>query len=939
MRFEEMPPIEIDPAAAKRGLRLGCGLFAVLAIIVVLLQSLGPITDYIWYSQDARHPEVFTLAYAVRGTLFLIAFIPSLLLLLWSLTRALKVSMIFLDRPMTVGQVMATRAFDAIGAFGPLVTRIAAVVLAFFASMGFSNEWNTYLMWRNAQSFGRTDPIFGMDLGFFVFQLPWWLSVLNFVFGLLVLVTISTIGVYVGLQSLAALARIELGRPAIRAHLSVLAGTTVLIFGIQLWMRRYEFGLVDSSQFTGAGYAASIQLMIQTWIAPAVILVGLLTIVNGRLGSGYRLPLMAGGAVAVLAVLGLAVTPGIVQGVFVNPNKLQVESPYAKRAIEATRFAYGLETIDSASIEVQDAPTQQEIADAKDTLDNMRLWDPDVMRQAIEPLQGLRPYYTFADVDIDRYVIDGEQRMVMLSPRDINTDGLAENARSWVNTRLQYTHGYGLTMSPVNTSSPEGQPTFLVRNMPVRSHPDIPVEQPRLYFSDFRGPLEHMSNRYVLVNSAVDEFDYPGEGNDQNYRWTGNRGVHIGAFMTKLAYSIRLADGNLLVSPNIKSDTRLLYRRGITERAQMVYPFLQFDSDPYVVVLNGRLVWIMDGYTTTNRIPYSARVTGSRASVNYIRNPVKLTIDAYSGEMVAYAIDPNEPILKAYRQIYPRLIRDGSEAPPELVRHYRYPEDMFMLQAYQLTQYHVTQPVPFLNNEDAWDLPTERGLRGTESAMRAYYVQMRLPDEKEDGFHLILPFTPRRKVNMSGWLAAYCDPGQYGKLKLYRYPKGSNVPGPKQMEARFNQDQTIARINRELNNEQSRIIPGNLLVIPVGRSVLYAEPLFLQSISAGIQPIPELRKVILALQGRIEVADTYAEALKNLLGTAANQVREEPDETGQPTPPADTGTTPAAAIPRERVRELLRLAEEADAALRTGDFGRYGELQRKLKEALRELSE
>ena len=549
-----------------------------------------------------------------------------------------------------------------------------------------------------------------------------------------------------------------------------------------------------------------------------------------------------------------------------------------------TRYAYGL-GIDKITLkdwELENTPTQEQITASKATLDNMRLWDPYVLQQALEGLQSFKQFYTFNDVDIDRYVIGGKQTMVMLSPRDMQFSGLPEQAKNWANERLRYTHGYGLTISQVDKVTVDGQPDLLTSNMPVVSTPDIPVTEPRIYFSNTHDATKQPEDEYALVDTGQPEFDYPTAGNSSAvHQWTGDRGVPIGGLLSRIAFSVLLGDGNLLISGNIRSNTRLLMRRNVLERAGKIYPFLQFDGDPYIVVNKGRLIWILDGYTTTDMVPYSERLTTSTGSFNYIRNSVKLTVDAYSGEAAAYAVEKDEPILQAYRQIYPGLVKDMSELPSGLEEHFRYPEDLFQTQCQQLLNYHVTDPTVFLTNSDAWDIARERDLQGDKAPIKPYYVQLQLKHEPRPQFQLILPFTPNKKPNMSGWLTAQCDKGVYGQMTLYRF-KGPLPKGPELMEADFSSTPAISYINRQYRNDQSDVIVGNLLVIPIGKSVMYSESLFLQSKTSGIQSVPRLFRVILALNDKVVVGETYADALKQLFpATSGAPPTAAPAESGE----------------------------------------------------------
>ncbi|MEJ5169435.1 MAG: UPF0182 family protein [Fimbriimonadales bacterium] len=921
---------ELNGPDRQAAAKFGCGCLIVALAGILLLASVVPYTDYLWFAHDARRPEVFTLAYATRGQLFSVAFVVAVALVYWNLRRATSVVALYAERPETPGQLMIANALSWVQSRSGWLLKVVALVVGFFYALAFSGEWLTFLAARQAETFGRTDPVFGRDLSFFVFRLPWLLAISNWITSLLALTFLIVLALFASLQGLASLARAQVASPRIYRQILFLGGTTILAFAWGLWLRRFEVGLADNPQFTGAGYAGIQQMGAQTIAALLFALAGALTVGAAAARWGLRVPAIATGVATTLWILGVGLYPNLVQSFRVEPDKLRVEGPFAKRAIEMTRFAYGLDRIEVRDLNVTDAPTDKEVADSQETLANMRLWDPDVLRQSLDGLQGLKPYYVFHDVDIDRYPIGGKPTSLMVAARDIEISGLSPSSRTWVNERLQYTHGFGVVMTPVNTASEIGQPSFLVKDIPPVFPPDLRIGEPRIYFSDFRTASRIPTEEYAIVGTKVAEFDFPAEGTEKNHRWKGQGGTPVGGLLSRLAFSIRLGDGNLLISSNILPESRILIRRNVLERASLIYPFLQFDSDPYIVLLNGRLLWILDAYTTTDRIPYSARIRGGARSINYIRNSVKVTIDAYSGHTRAYAVLPEEPLLRTYRRIYPGLILDASQMPSGLKEHFRYPEDLFMVQAVQLTQYHVTDPTAFLNNEDAWDMPVERGPSGDSEPMRAYYVHMRVPGENRTGFLLILPFTPRQKINMSGWLAAHCDPQDYGRLVLVRFPRGSNMPGPAQMEAIFNQDRTIADINRQLNNDQSRIVPGNLLVVPIGNSILYVKPLFLQSRSAGIQAVPELKKVILALKSKVVVGDTYEDALARLFGRGG---------AGGAAPTPTAATAPATASADSRAQRALELFQSAEQALRAGDFARYGELQKELRAVLQEMAD
>lgn len=904
------------------------GRIAALVVVggLVLMgpQLLALYTDWLWYVHDAGRVDVLTkrlstsLGLGALGAL--VAF-----LAIWTTARLALRQAAVLSRPPTgFGDAAGVTVMDITLRFGGLVAALGATLLALFFGAFLSSRAPELWWYQAATTFGKKDPAFGHDLGFYVFQLPWISTIVGFLFAVSLLCLVVSAGLHAGVRGMAQVTGARVGAAAAVRHLSTLGGLTAILLGVRQWIGRFEALSDVGGQFAGPGHATWVSLSMQQGIAVLAVVVGIAILVNGCAGSP-GVAAKVGLPVLVLAiVVGKIIVPSTVQRLVVEPNRLRVERPYAQRAIEMTRFAFGLDRFEVHDFAVKPQPTDEELAAASTTLDNMRMWDPQVLRRTIDGLQSLRPYYRFVDVDIDRYTIGGKPTMVMLSPRDIDTGGLSANARTWVNTRLQYTHGFGVVMTPVNAATATGQPVFWLKDFPVRSTVDIPLDQPRIYFSDF-GPVS--GSAYSIVGTKQEEFDYPAQDGQRSYKWTGKRGVPVSGGLAKLAFSMRLRDGNLLVSPNLTSSSRLLWRRDVRERVARLYPGIGFDSDPYIVLFEGRILWVMDGYVGSRSVPYSDRVMTPIGALNYIRNTLKLTIDAYSGDMNAYAIDESEPMLRAYRKIFPRAVRPASDIPKGLREHFRYGEDFFNAQSAALTQYHVTDPEAFLNNEDAWQLPTERGRLGQTEPMVPYYVLMRLPGEERDSFMLILPFTPREKNNMIGWMAAHCDPEEYGRVVLFRFPKDTQTPGPNQMESIFNQDREIAQVNRELNNEQSEIVPGNLLVIPIGSSILYVKPLFLQSRSQGIQPIPELKKVILALAGRVEIDDTYELALPKLLGQAPSAPSVVPapaPTTAQPQP----GEWPL-------VGEALALLDEAAEALKQGDLGRYAERVERARAVLR----
>ncbi|HLK16574.1 MAG TPA: UPF0182 family protein [Fimbriimonadaceae bacterium] len=901
-------------AGSRPGVRLGCALGVVLAAAILLaLLVVGPYTEYLWYSEDAGYVRVFILQYTVRGLLLGVALFLSWAVLSFGWRQALKFSFVYVDVPE--GPVKnLTSIVMLVQQYGAQAIRVLSLLAAVLIGFGVTGEWQTYLLAVHGHSFHRTDPVFGWDYGFFVFELPWLEVCLGVFLSLALLVALVHGAVAIGLSLIQRVAAVDANLQRVKARAIGWLGVLLLIIAVRIGFSCFDYGIDQGAQFVGAGYTAVWQLKLTGLLAVMVAVLGVATLATKNSTIAWR----GGAACGAYLLLVVGLFPAVLQRIKVEPDKNHVEAPYAQRAIDATRYAFDLNGFDVRNMPSTPEPTAEEVKDAKGTFDNMRLWDPFVLQAAIDQLQSFKQYYAFNDVDIDRYPVqdaDGttHTRMVMVSPRDISPPGLGEMAQTWVNTKLVYTHGYGVVVAPVNEANSLGQPVPLVGDIPVSGPAQFKLDYPQVYFSDFRQETGETGDSYAIVNTRVDEFDYPTQTGNATTRWKGTTGIHIDGLATRIAFTIALGERNLLFTNNLVPGSRLLLHRGVIDRASMLYPFLKFDRDPYIVVLGGRIVWVLDGYTSTDRIPYSQLIGIGGRSVNYIRNSVKVTVDAYTGQMRAYAMRGDDPILESYESIYPGLVHPLSEAPAELRAHFRYPEDLFSAQSTVLCTYHVTDPQQFLSNGDAWSIPNERGLNGEQEQSQPYYIQMRLPEDGRDEFLLIRGFTPYTRDNLSGWIAAHCDGDKYGKLTLYLFSKGDTVPGPWQVENLFVQDARVANVNRQFTNDQSKVVVGNLLVVPVGHSIVYAESLFLQGKSA-VRGIPELRRVVLAVRNRIVMGDTYADALAQLFG--------KPESTPvtpaikQPAP----GTKPAVSTGQGPTRAELDAAvkalEEADAAVR-----------------------
>lgn len=917
-----------EPGIDPRQRRALTRLFVAIGVVTLILGLSGFLArllmEYWWYKEDVNATIVFFRPLLLAPLFFLVGFIVSSTVLYLVGRAALSTPAVrrVLDMP-----VFDHPYYNILARGHGWFLKMLRFVAAFFGllfGLAASGRWQTFLLYVNGEQFHKADPIFGLDYSFYVFRLPLIEWVVGTVTALAIISALLLAVIHVGIAGLAAVARVHLRDPAPRKHFTLVGAVFLLALGAQIYVNRYGSVTAIGPRITGASYADLQAVGAQTiaaWVMWLSAVAALATIGKQYVG------LIAGGVVSgVVYIVGVVIWPQVVQTYTVQPNELQLETPYISHAIEATRWAYALDKIAvRADFPATVRPSPDEIKGAEQTLRNMRLWDPLILRTSVQQLQGLRDYYVFHDIDVDRYEIEGEQRMLMLGARDLVIQPTDAQRSNWQSLRLIYTHGNGMVACPVNEAGPSGKPVFFLKDLPPVGRPELQVTQPRIYFSDAD------LSRYVIVRTRQDEFDRPGRTSTEDvfHKWQGESGVNIGASFRRLMASLYFGEYDILLTRAITDESVILFNRAIRERAQKLFPYLTWDNDPYIAIVNKRLTWIMDGYTTTDAIPYSSHTSMRGMLVNYIRNSVKLTIDAYTGEWKAFVMDEECPILKTWAKIYPGLLSPRSEAPESLVEHFRYPEDLFTAQAHQLALYHVTDPKVFFQRNDAWEVPSVDGATQTASPqpMTPYYVQMRLPDEERDSFMLILPFTPLNRPNMIGWLAAHCDPHSYGKMVLYVFPEDRSINGPAQQNAMFNQDSELAQMITLLDQRGSQLQHGNLLVVPIGGSVMYVKTFFL--VASGGQMIPELKLVVLAFSDKIVFADTYPRALEMLLGTRP------PDVGPQPQPGEPPAAPPSGTAQGEIARRALQILLEAQSAQQRGDWAAYGEALKRLENLLR----
>lgn len=905
----------------------------VVLVLIVLLSAnrvASLLTEFWWY-RAAGAAEVFTGVIGARVLLGVAAGVVLAAMVAVSLLIARRL------RPLVVPSTPQQAVIETYRAKADpyLPWLIAAVAVAFGASSGLaaSTQWEPFLLWQNGGSFGTVDPQFSRDVGFYVFDLPFLQFVQGWLFTSLVLVGLLTVGAHVLLGGIRPDAPGDKVIPSVKAHLSVLLALILAARGWGYWLDRYELNFSARGTVTGASYTdvnAELPALYLLLAVSAVAIV--LTLVNLR-RRGFLLPGAAVGLLVLASILLQGAYPAIVQRLQVDPQELPREREFIERNLEATRAAYGLDGAGLRPFRVRDDLTRQQVDDNEVTIGNVRLWDPSILLTTYAELQELRTYYAFDDVDVDRYEIDGQLRQVMLSVRELQQTELPQSAQTWQNLATTYTHGLGVVTSQVNVADAEGQPVFLSRNIPTEGRDElVPEVQERIYYGETDTPT------YSIVNTDQPELDFEESGTSEQIttQYEGQGGVLLGNRLSRLAYAIRFGDPNVVLSSLPNDDSRVLYHRTVTERVRKVAPYLQLDGDPYPVVHDDRVKWVVDGYTTSANYPYSERrAFGSgtdAAVVNYARNSVKAVVDAYDGTVTLYQVE-DDPIIEAWRSIFPGRFAD--EVPEGLDANFRYPQDLFTLQADLYSIYHIPGANAFYSRADAWDIPrdparlqNDPSRRPADTPMEPYYLLMRLPGEQQEEFVLIQPYLARERPNMIAWLAGRSDPEHYGELFAVQFPSNQSVLGPQQAAARIGQNDVIAEyITLRDREEGSQVIRGSLLVIPIEGSILYVQPLFIQNEQAEI---PQLERVVVVLGDRVVMERTLDQAVAAVLGEDVGDVAV-PDPDAED--PDDTVTE------AQLVEQALEAFTAADTALGEGNLGEYQRQIGEAQDALQELAD
>jgi uncharacterized membrane protein (UPF0182 family) len=901
-----------------------------IVLLVVIFLALGLVaqvvpfyTDLLWFG-EVGYAGVFWTTLSLQGGLFTVVTVAVLVFLWGNLTFAARTA-----APDVLWELEDQLGLPGRVVIEPLIRRFLPIVLTVIAvvsGLRASAHWEAVLGYSNAMPFNTVDPVFGRDLGFFVFTLPLWRLAHGWTLALVAATILLTLVLYVLQRSLVLTTRGPRLAAGARTHLLLLGALLLALKAVGFWLDRFEIVFSPRGFIFGASY---------TDVNATLPVLGVLTVLAGVAAvacvaqvvqPGIRLVIGGLGLLIVVWVLGLGLYPAGLQRFRVSPNELAAERPFIEHNIRMTRQAYGLDRIQEKEFPADENLDARALSRNEATIKNIRLWDYRPLLRTFGQLQEIRTYYKFVDVDNDRYRVNGEYRQLMLSPRELSYQHL-QGGRNWINEHLTYTHGYGVVVGPVTRITAEGLPEFFVKDIPPHSSEGFPaVTRPEIYYGE-------IANDYVLVRTRSQELDYPRGDQNVYTRYQGRGGIPITSWARRLAFAARFGEPKIILSDDLTAESRILMYRTVMPRIQRIAPFFSYDRDPYLVITDdGRLVWMLDGYTTTDRYPYSEPVRGMG---NYIRNSVKVTVDAYHGTVMFYVADPTDPLVRAYARGFPGLLQPLDKMPEDLQRHLRYPEDFFAIQARKYATYHMLDPQVFYNREDLWAVP-RRTVEGRERDMEPYYTIMRLPNETKEEFILLTVFNPSRRDNMIGWLAARSDPPNYGRLIAYNFPKQKLVYGPRQIDARIDQDPVISQQLSLWNQRGSTVIRGSLLAIPLDQSLIYVQPLYLAAAEQGA--LPELRRVIVAHGNQIAMEATLESSLLRIFGGRIASVPPAP-ATAAGAPGTGTAAPPTSFADRATAQRAWEAWTRSQEALRRGDWAAYGSEQKRLEDALRSLAE
>ncbi len=878
----------------------------IFLILPLLFSLLNLYTDWLFFTETG-YTSVFIKTLSTKigtGLSFGIAF---LFFILVNITIANKTNFPQTDISVIEGVINPFKASGIEKIVKPL-SIIAGVVMAFFAAQWGAFRWEDFLLFKNSLSIGTNDPLLAKDIGFYLFRLPFIETLNGFASFTLLLTMIAVAGNYFLRGGIFIVGRLISVDSKVKKHIGILAGFVILNIGFGFYLDTFRLMFSEHGAFFGAGYSDIHSKLFFYRILIFITPLAGIVFTAGILRGSRRLTFFPPVLVLSVYIIGIMIYPSVLQKFKVAPNELALETPFIEQNIKFTRLGYNLDKIEVRPFDVDYNLSGKDIEKNDATIKNIRLWDHSPLLRTYSQLQQIRTYYKFADVDNDRYTLNGEYMQVMLAPRELSYNDLP--SKTWINERLIFTHGNGLTLGPVSRISSEGLPEFMVKDIPPVSQVDLTVTRPEIYYGE-------LSNNYVIAKTKVPEFSYPTSEGNVYTTYEGSGGVRLDSLFKRALFSMKFKTEKILLSSDISGESKILYYRNILDRVRTVAPFLLFDQDPYLIVKkDGRLVWIADAYTVSNRMPYSKPM---ERRFNYIRNSVKVVIDAYNGSMDFYVSDPSDILIKVYSKIFPDIFKSLKEMPDELRQHIRYPHRLLQIQASMFAAYHMTDPKVFYNKENLWEVPAFG-----EIFMEPYYTIMKLPDEKKEEYILLLPYTPAKRDNLAAWLAARCDEPNYGKLLIYTFPRDRLIFGPKQVDARINQDSYISQQLTLWGQHGSEVIRGSLLVIPIERSLLYVQPLYLAA--SDKVGLPELRRVIAAYENDVVMEENLDLALQRLFGTKT--IVGKSDITAE-----DVKSTTS-----ELAKEAMRVFERAIELQRQGNWAGYGDEIKKLEQLLKRIA-
>ncbi|MBS4539151.1 UPF0182 family protein [Clostridium sp. D2Q-11] len=909
-------------------------LFLVIAILLVLFSSftsiVGFITDYKWFD-ELGYTETFLTKLSTQVKIGVPLFI-----ILFGLIYFYFIS----SKRNYYKEANITPPKPGEKRFNIILAVISAFISLLVSSIFAGGLWLTTLEFMNASSFGLKDPIFNNDIGLYVFKIPLFKEIISLILFLLFVLIIATAVFYLLLLSIrrpnierpenvldmnrfkdkkniVELLNKEIFKKAI-FKIGIFAFFGFLLIAINYYLKTFDLLYSPRGVAYGASYT---DVTVTLWGYRIMAILAILSAITALVGAYKRNLKTALSGPALLVAVGIlsAVGAGLIQQFIVEPDEISKEREFIQYNIDMTQEAYGLNNIIEKEFPVDQKLTKEDILNNEETIENIRINDYRPLKQVYNELQGIRYYYKFNDVDTDRYMIDGEYTQVFLSAREMDSSKL--KTKTWINEHLKYTHGYGFVLSPVNSVAPNGQPELLVRSIPPTTDTDLRVDRPEIYFGE-------ITNNYIVVNTDETEFDYPQGSDNVEVKYEGTAGVPLNGF-NKILFAIRERNLKILISGNVNSDSKIIINRNIVDRVNKIAPFLEYDKDPYIVSNqeNGKLYWIIDAYTTTNAYPYSQPYS-EETSTNYIRNSVKVVVDAYNGETNFYIFDEEDPMVNTYSKIFPDLFKSSDKMPEGLFNHVRYPQTLFSIQSKVYEIYHMDNPVVFYNSEDAWNVGNEIYM-GEEVPIEPNYMMFKLPDSEKAEFLLTLPYTPATKPNMSSLFVARNDGEEYGNLYLYRFPKGITVNGPMLVESKIDQDSDISPQLTLWSQEGSNVLRGNILTIPIENSLLYVEPVYIQA--SNKNNIPEMKRVIVAYKNQIVMEQNLDTALSKIFG----QLNRQKNEDGVVTDVEDGETSKKIEGTIQNANEIFKKAKEAS---QKGDWAKYGEYIEELEGILNELN-